>query len=99
MFDGKCIRHDRPRRSYLKLRPLVSCAATTPNSPGIDAPPLQLRLCILVSMGLVATLARPGGNVTGIAGMTAELSGKCIELIPEMLPAARRVTALAHATD
>jgi putative tryptophan/tyrosine transport system substrate-binding protein len=52
-----------------------------------------------VGMGLVASLARPGGNVTGIAGMTAELSGKCIELIREMLPAARRVTALANATD
>jgi len=52
-----------------------------------------------VGMGLVASLPRPGGNVTGIAGMTAELSGKCIELIREMLPAARRVTALANATD
>src|SRR5258708_1108075 len=46
-----------------------------------------------VGMGLVASLARPGGNVTGIAGMTAELSGKFIQLIREMLPAARRVTA------
>src|SRR6202790_3108906 len=52
-----------------------------------------------VGMGLVASLPRPGGNVTGIAGMTAELSGKCIGLIREMLPAARRVTALANATD
>src|ERR1700687_4847791 len=52
-----------------------------------------------VGIGLVASLARPGGNITGIAGITAELSGKCIELIREMLPAARRVTALANATD
>jgi putative ABC transport system substrate-binding protein len=52
-----------------------------------------------VGTGLVASLPRPGGNVTGIAGITAELSGKCIELIREMLPAARRVTALANATD
>src|SRR5580692_4966056 len=52
-----------------------------------------------VGMGLVASLPRPGGNVTGIAGMTAELSGKCIELIREILPAARRVAALANATD
>jgi putative ABC transport system substrate-binding protein len=52
-----------------------------------------------VGTGLVASLPRPGGNVTGIAGVTAELSGKCIELIRELLPAARRVTALANATD
>jgi ABC transporter substrate binding protein len=42
-----------------------------------------------VGTGLVASLPRPGGNVTGIAGVTAELSGKCIELIREMLPAPR----------
>src|SRR6516164_4628710 len=48
---------------------------------------------------LVASLARPGGNITGIAGITAELSGKCIELIRDILPAACRVTALANATD
>ena len=52
-----------------------------------------------IGTGLVASLARPGGNVTGIAGITAELSGKCIELIRDMLPSVRRVTALANATD
>jgi putative ABC transport system substrate-binding protein len=52
-----------------------------------------------IGTGLVASLPRPGGNVTGIAGITAELSGKCIELIRDMLPAARRVTALANASD
>ena len=52
-----------------------------------------------VGTGLVASLPRPGGNVTGIAGVTAELSGKCVELIRDMLPSARRVTALANATD
>jgi putative tryptophan/tyrosine transport system substrate-binding protein len=52
-----------------------------------------------VGVGLVASLSRPGGNVTGIAGITAELSGKCIELIRNMIPAARRVTALANSTD
>ena len=52
-----------------------------------------------VGMGLVASLPRPGGNVTGIAGMTAELAGKSVQLIRDMLPWARRVTALANATD
>jgi putative tryptophan/tyrosine transport system substrate-binding protein len=52
-----------------------------------------------VETGLVASLARPGGNFTGIAGVGAELSGKCVELIREMLPSARRVGALANAPD
>jgi putative ABC transport system substrate-binding protein len=52
-----------------------------------------------IGTGLIASLARPGGNVTGIASVTAELSGKCVELIRDMLPSARRVTALANVTD
>jgi putative ABC transport system substrate-binding protein len=52
-----------------------------------------------VGIGLAASLARPGGNVTGIASMTAELTGKLVQLIREMLPSVRRVTALANATD
>ena len=52
-----------------------------------------------VETGLVASLARPGGNVTGLAGVGAELSGKLVELIREMLPSAHRVAALANAPD
>ena len=52
-----------------------------------------------IGTGLVMSLPRPGGNVTGIASVTAELSGKCVQLIRDMLPSARRVTALANATD
>src|SRR3981189_3624506 len=52
-----------------------------------------------VGTGLVASLARPGGNVTGMASVTAELAGKSVQLIRDMLPSARRVTALANATD
>jgi putative ABC transport system substrate-binding protein len=52
-----------------------------------------------IGTGLVASLPRPGGNVTGIASVTAELAGKSVQLIRDMLPSARRVTAVANATD
>jgi len=52
-----------------------------------------------IGTGLVASLPRPGGNVTGIAAVTAELAGKCVQLIRDMLPSARRVSALANVTD
>jgi putative tryptophan/tyrosine transport system substrate-binding protein len=52
-----------------------------------------------IGTGLVASLPRPGGNVTGIASVSAELAGKSVELIRDMLPSARRVAALANATD
>jgi putative ABC transport system substrate-binding protein len=52
-----------------------------------------------IGTGLVKSLSQPGGNVTGIASVTAELAGKCVQLIRDMLPSARRVTALANGTD
>src|SRR5262249_14803978 len=47
-----------------------------------------------VETGLVESLNRPGGNVTGMAGVTAELAGKSVEIIRELLPSAPRVVAL-----
>ena len=52
-----------------------------------------------VGMGIVATLARPGGNITGIAGLTAELAGKNLELLLEILPSMSRIAALCNAPD
>jgi putative ABC transport system substrate-binding protein len=52
-----------------------------------------------VAVGLVASLARPGANVTGLSATTADLSGKTLELIREVLPSARRVAVLANGTD
>jgi ABC-type uncharacterized transport system substrate-binding protein len=48
-----------------------------------------------VGTGLISSLSRPGGNVTGLSAATAELAGKSLELIQEILPGARRVAALA----
>jgi putative tryptophan/tyrosine transport system substrate-binding protein len=52
-----------------------------------------------VETGLVESLARPGGNITGMAGVAAELAGKSVQLIRDMLPTAHRVVALANAPD
>jgi putative ABC transport system substrate-binding protein len=52
-----------------------------------------------VETGLVESLARPGGNITSMAGVGAELAGKSVELIRDMLPSGHRVVALANAPD
>ncbi len=52
-----------------------------------------------VGTGLISSLARPGGNITGLSGTTSELGAKNLELIREIVPAAARVTVLANATD
>jgi ABC-type uncharacterized transport system substrate-binding protein len=45
--------------------------------------------------GLVASLARPGGNITGFSHLTGELTGKRLQLLQDTLPRLRRVAALA----
>jgi len=52
-----------------------------------------------VGTGLVQSLAHPGGNVTGVSLMAAELAGKCVELFRDILPSLRRVAVLANAAD
>jgi putative ABC transport system substrate-binding protein len=47
-----------------------------------------------VRSGLVASLARPSGNVTGISALSDELSGKRLELLKEVIPGTHRVAAL-----
>jgi len=52
-----------------------------------------------VETGLVASLARPGGNITGVSAMTSELHGKCVELFKDMLPTTHRIGAIINAAD
>jgi putative tryptophan/tyrosine transport system substrate-binding protein len=49
-----------------------------------------------VAMGLVASIARPGGNVTGITDLTAEMGPKHLEILHELAPAARRIALLVN---
>jgi putative ABC transport system substrate-binding protein len=52
-----------------------------------------------IAVGLVTSLARPGGNITGFSNMAAETAGKSVELFRDMLPSTGRVAALANPAD
>jgi putative ABC transport system substrate-binding protein len=52
-----------------------------------------------IALGFIASLAWPGGNITGVSTPTAELAAKSLELIPEFLPAARHLGFLGNAND
>ena len=49
-----------------------------------------------VGRGLVASLARPGGNVTGLSVQQADLAGKRVELLREVIPSLRRLAVMAN---
>ena len=52
-----------------------------------------------VAAGVVKSLARPGGNITGVSAFGPELAAKSIEVLCELRPGLRRLGVLAHATD
>ena len=69
-----------PTRAAMKATKTIPIVMTVPDDP--------------VLLGLVASLERPGGNVTGVSGLTPELGGKWLELVKETIPNARRVAVL-----
>ena len=86
------------------LKPDVIVASLTPaivaaKSVAGDIPIVMAPAGEPVATGLVASLARPGGNITGVSAATAQLLGKCLELAREVLPAARRIAILANEAD
>jgi putative ABC transport system substrate-binding protein len=52
-----------------------------------------------VGLGLVASLSRPGGNLTGVNFFNAEVAAKRLELMRELVPAAKRVAVLVNPTN
>ena len=59
-------------------RSAKEATATIPIVMGFDCDP--------VGRGFVASLARPGGNITGLSSLAPEISGKQLELLKEVLP-------------
>ena len=52
-----------------------------------------------IETGIVASLARPGANITGVSLMSAVMIGKCVELFRDMLAPTRHVAVLTNAAD
>jgi putative ABC transport system substrate-binding protein len=59
-------------------------------------PIVFVRVGAPVANGVVASLGRPGGNVTGLSSQADEIAGKRLELLREIVPSLRRVTILAN---
>jgi len=71
-------------------------AAVTVKQATSDIPVVFVLAGDPVGTGLVATLARPGGNVTGVTNQATDLAGKRLELLREVLPGLRRLAIMAN---
>jgi putative ABC transport system substrate-binding protein len=79
-----------------RLTPAVRAAKdATQTIPIVMAPPAGAPL----ETGLIASLSRPGANITGLSITSVEASGNRLQLMREMLPSLRRVAMLANAAD
>ena len=74
-------------------------ASTAAKQATSEIPIVMVRAGDPVATGLIASLARPGGNVTGTSAGVAETVGKVVELIREAIPSARRIAVLANEMD
>jgi putative ABC transport system substrate-binding protein len=98
---GKAERLPEMAAELVRLKVEVIVGVTT---PGIEAarratstiPIVMAAVADPVGSGLVASIARPGGNVTGLTLMSTELVGKRLQLVRELLPKATRVAVLAY---
>src|SRR5215467_5575354 len=78
-------------RGSISTRAAKEATATIPIVMAQDSDP--------VGNGFVASLARPGGNITGLSNFAPELSGKRLELLKEVVPRLARIAVLGASTN
>jgi putative ABC transport system substrate-binding protein len=102
--DGQFDRIPALARELLALHPDVFLISTTPANVAAkriitDVPIVMVAVADPVGSGLIASLSRPGGNITGVTNITAELAGKRLELLKELVPGASKIAVFINRDD
>jgi putative ABC transport system substrate-binding protein len=101
---GKVERLPEMAVELVRLKVDVMVARATPavqaaKNATTTIPIVMLGVADAVGSGFVTSLARPGGNITGLTNIMPELAGKRLELLREVLPKLSRVAFLAYTRD
>jgi putative ABC transport system substrate-binding protein len=102
--EGKAERFPEFAAEMVRLRVDVIIVPTTPAALAAKNATQTIPIVIVsaidpVGAGLVASLAQPGGNITGLSFLAPELSGKALQLLKEVVPGMTRVTVLWNAAN
>ena len=102
--DGKDDRFPALVSECLRLKADIIAVSTTPAAQAAKratrtVPIVMIALGDPVGTGLVESIARPGGNVTGMSMMVPELAVKRLELLKEAVPKVSRVLVLSYLSD
>jgi putative tryptophan/tyrosine transport system substrate-binding protein len=102
--EGKPERMRELAEELVRMKCDVIVTASTPATQAAKRatttiPIVMANISDPVELGLVASLARPGGNITGLTILAPELSGKRLELLKEAVPNLTRVGALWNPTN
>jgi putative tryptophan/tyrosine transport system substrate-binding protein len=99
--DGKLNRFPLLAQDLVHLKPdvvfvVTNAAARATKAATITIPVVFIGVGDPVRVGLVPSLARPGGNITGITNVAVELTGKRLELLKEVVPTASQIAVLMN---
>ena len=102
--SGQVERYPELAAELVRLKVDVIVAAATPQALSAkqatrSIPIVFVLVADAVGAGLITNFARPGGNITGLTSSSAELGGKRLELLKQMVPNASRVAILYNPTD
>jgi putative ABC transport system substrate-binding protein len=102
--DGQAARLPELAAELVSLQPDVIAISSTPAARAAQTATSTIPVVFAgvgdpVGTGLVASYARPGGNLTGLTNIAPELSGKRLQLLTEVVPGAARAAAVWNAAD
>jgi putative tryptophan/tyrosine transport system substrate-binding protein len=102
--EGRAERAAEVASEFVRLRVDVIVTIGTPTTTAAKAATslIPIVFCSVsgpVETGLVASLARPGGNITGLSNQMADTGGKRLEILRELIPHLRRLATIGNSTN